>query len=156
MKRALSVFSVLLITLIVSASTLTTRYYLTELDFISNQLVPESETRFKAHIIASYNDNNDLIKKQSVDEKGEVIQTELYEYDSTNVLKIKDIYLFAKPLAQRVLFGPDTKAVEYIEYVYGLDTVKNWTDRFSILDYNYLSQLTNHAFYDVNAFQNVF
>ena len=135
MKRALSVFSVLLITLIVSASTLTTRYYLTELDFISNQPVPESETRFKAHIIASYNDNNDLIKKQSVDEKGEVIQTELYEYDSTNVLKIKNIYLSAKPLAQRVLFSPDTKAVEYIEYVYGLDTVKNWMDRFSILDY---------------------
>ena len=52
-----------------------------------------------------------------------------------------------------MLFGPDTKAVEYIEYVYGLDTVKNWTDRFSILDYNDLSQLTNHAFYDVNAFQ---
>ena len=153
MKRALSVFSVLLITLIVSASTLTTRYYLTELDFISNQPVPKSLARFKAHIIANYNDDNNLIKKQSVDQKGVIIQTELYEYDSTNTLKIKDIYLFVKPLAQRVLYGLETKAVEYIEYMYGLDTVKNWMDRFSILDYNDLSQLTNHAFYDVNAFQ---
>jgi len=84
MKRALSVFSVLLITLIVSASTLTTRYYLTELDFISNQPVPKSLARFKAHIIANYNDDNNLIKKQSVDQKGVIIQTELYEYDSTN------------------------------------------------------------------------
>ncbi|HIA91301.1 MAG TPA: hypothetical protein EYO13_03365, partial [Candidatus Marinimicrobia bacterium] len=153
MKRALSVFSVLLITLIVSASTLTTRYYLTELDFISNQPVPKSLARFKAHIIANYNDDNNLIKKQSVDQKGVIIQTELYEYDSTNALKIKDIYLSVKPLAQRVLYGLETKTVEYIEYVYGLDTVKNWMDRFSILDYNDLSQLTNHAFYDVNAFQ---
>ncbi|HIA24178.1 MAG TPA: hypothetical protein EYN76_07335, partial [Candidatus Marinimicrobia bacterium] len=79
MKRALSVFSVLLITLIVSASTLTTRYYLTELDFISNQPVPKSLARFKAHIIANYNDDNNLIKKQSVDQKGVIIQTELYE-----------------------------------------------------------------------------
>ncbi len=153
MKRALSVLSILLITLIVSASTLTTSYYLTELDFISNQPVPESATRFKAHIIANYNDNNNLIKKQSVDQKGVIIQTELYEYDSTNALKIKNIYLSVKPLAQRVLYGLETKTVEYIEYVYGLDTVKNWMDRFSILDYNDLSQLTNHAFYDVNAFQ---
>ena len=63
MKRALSVFSVLLIGLIASASTLTTRFYLTELDFTSNQPVPESETRFKPHISAEYDENNNIIKK---------------------------------------------------------------------------------------------
>jgi len=153
MKRALSVFSVLLIGLIASASTLTTRFYLTELDFTSNQPVPESETRFKQHISADYDENNNIIKKLNIDRKGEINQTEIFSYDSLGVLRSKDIYLSKNILVEQVLFGMEAKAVEYIEYVYGVDTVKDWSDNFSILDYNKLAQLTDHAFYDVNAFQ---
>ncbi|MBC8322880.1 MAG: hypothetical protein H8E70_04875 [Candidatus Marinimicrobia bacterium] len=153
MKRALSVFSVLLIGLIASASTLTTRFYLTDLDFISNQPVPESETRFKSHISADYDENNNIIKKMNIDRRGNINQTDIFLYDSLGVLKSKDIFLSKNILDQQVLFGMETKAVEYIEYVYGVDTVKDWTDRFSILDFNNLAQLTNHAFFDVNAFQ---
>ena len=153
MKRALSVFSVLLVGLIVSASTLTTRFYLTELDFTSNQPVPESETRFKPHISADYDENNNIIKKLNINRKGEINQTEIFSYDSIGVLRSKDVYQLNNILVEQVLFGMETKAVEYIEYVYGVDTVKDWSDRFSILDYNKLAQLTDHAFFDVNAFQ---
>ena len=153
MKRALSVFSVLLIGLIASASTLTTRFYLTELDFTSNQPVPESETRFKPHISAEYDENNNIIKKLNIDRKGEINQTEIFSYDSLGVLRSKDIYLSKNILVEQVLFGMEAKAIEYIEYVYGVDTVKDWSDCFSILDYNKLAQLTDHAFFDVNAFQ---
>ena len=153
MKRALSVFSVLLIVLIASASTVSTRYYLTDLDFISDQPVPESATRFKPHISADYDEYNHIIKKLNIDRKGEINQTEIYSYDSLGDLRSKDIYLSVNELDQQVLFGMESKAVDYIEYVYGVDTVKDWTDRFSILDYNDLIQLTNHAFFDVNAFQ---
>ncbi len=153
MKCALSVFSVLLVGLIVSASTLTTRFYLTELDFTSNQPVPESETRFKPHIRADYDENNNIIKKLNIDRKGEINQTEIFSYDSIGVLRSKDVYQLNNILVEQVLFGMETKAVEYIEYVYGVDTVKDWSDRFSILDYNKQAQLTDHAFFDVNAFQ---
>ncbi len=153
MKRALSVFSVLVIALIASASTVSTRYYLTDLDFISDQPVPESATRFKPHISADYDEYNHIIKKLNFDRKGEINQTEIYSYDSLGVLRSKDIYLSVNKLDQQVLFGMESKAVDYIEYVYGVDIVKDWTDRFSILDYNDLIQLTNHAFFDVNAFQ---
>jgi len=152
MKRALSVFSVLLIGLIASASTVTTRFFLSELDFMSNHPVPESSTRFKPHISADYDENNNIFKKFNVDSKGDIKQIEIFSYDSLGILKSKDIYLSENFLEQKMLFGLESKAVDYIEYVYGVDTVKDWTDRFSILDYNELNQLTNHAFFDVNAF----
>lgn len=153
MKRALFVFSVLLSAFIISASTLTTRYYLTELDFISNQPVPESKTRFTTHITAEFDEQNKLIKKLNIDRRGELTQTEIYLYDTLGVLTSKDMHIPEDNLVQQMLFGMESKAVDYIEYVYGVDTVKDWTDRFSILDYNDLEQLTNHAFFDVNAFQ---
>ncbi|MCH7763971.1 MAG: hypothetical protein IIB95_09545, partial [Candidatus Marinimicrobia bacterium] len=153
MKRALCVFYLLILGLIASASTTTIRYFLTELDFISNQSVPEAETRFKPHLKVDFDDDNNVIQKLHVNNRGDVTQTEIFIYDSTQTLKTKDIYISGEMLVQKVLFGLEEKAVDYIEYVYRVDTVKDWTDRFSILDYNDLSQLTNHAFYDVNAFQ---
>ena len=112
MKRALSVFSVLLIVLIASASTVSTRYYLTDLDFISDQPVPESATRFKPHISADYDEYNHIIKKLNIDRKGEINQTEIYSYDSLGDLRSKDIYLSVNELDQQVLFGMESKAVD--------------------------------------------
>ena len=152
MKRALCIFSLLIIGLFASVKTTTTRYFLTELDFISNQPVPESEVTFNPHLKVEYNDADNIINKLYINKQGDVTQTEIFTYDSTQILKTKDIYFPEEVLVQRVLFGLEEKAVDYIEYVYGVDTVKDWTDRFSILDYNHLSQLTNHAFHDVNAF----
>ncbi len=153
MKRALCVFTLLIIGLIASVSTITTRYFLTELDFITNQFIPESEIHFRPHLQAEYDEYDYVLKKLHVDQRGAITQTEIFTYDSTHNLKIKDIYIPGEVLLQQVLFGMEGKAVEYVEYVYGVDTVKDWSDRFSILDYNNISQLTNHAFYDVNAFQ---
>ena len=152
MKRALSVFSVLLFALIASASNTTIRYFLTELDFRSNQPVPESEVRYKDYISAEY-ENNNIIKKLYVNRRGETTRAELFLYDSTNTLKSTNVYLPNDQLVRQILFGLEEKAVEYIEYVYGVDTVKDWTDRFSILDFNEESLLKSHGFFDVNAFR---
>ncbi len=153
MKRALCVFSLVIVGVLAFAATPTVRFYLTELDFISSQPVPESETQFRSHIKATFDEENNIIKKTYIDPNGKINQSEIFTYDSTHTLIYKDIYLSGTQLIKQLLFGMEEKAVDYVEYVYGVDTVKDWTDRFSILDYNQLSQLVNHAFFDVNAFQ---
>ncbi|MFQ6678464.1 MAG: Ig-like domain-containing protein [Fidelibacterota bacterium] len=152
MKRALCVFSLLVLGLAASILPAKIQFFLTELDFISNQPVPESEIQFKPHLRVDYDDANNVIQKLHLNKQGKVTKTEIFTYDSTQILKTKDIYVPEEILVQKIMFGLEEKAVDYIEYVYGVDTVKDWADRFSIMDYNHLSQLTNHSFYDVNAF----
>jgi len=152
MKRALSAFSLMLIALLASNSTITTKFYLNEIDFISDQSIPKNKTRLKSHIVADYNEDDVLLRKTFVGKNGDSSKIEIYTYDSLNILISKNVYPRKGQLLQQVLFGMEVKAVDYIEYVYGIDTVKDWTDRFSILDYNELDQLILHAFFDVNAF----
>ena len=110
MKRALSVFSVLLFALIASASNTTIRYFLTELDFRSNQPVPESEVRYKDYISAEY-ENNNIIKKLYVNRRGETTRAELFLYDSTNTLKSTNVYLPNDQLVRQILFGLEEKEI---------------------------------------------
>ncbi|NOZ03969.1 MAG: hypothetical protein GXO92_05110 [FCB group bacterium] len=153
MKR----FSVLLLLLLLGFainSDLQKRYYLSEYDFLSDRSVSASEVRGRPHIIAEYNDRDQLISKTKRDSTGNIVTLERFSYnDSTQDLQVKWIYDGNNRLLQKTIFGPEEKSHEYIEYVYGVDTVQSWGDRFTTVLFREDGQPYLYEFYDVDSYQ---
>ncbi|MFQ6606780.1 MAG: Ig-like domain-containing protein, partial [Fidelibacterota bacterium] len=130
------------------------RYFLNESDFLSQHPVSASEVRNRQHIVAEYDPQGRLLRKTHVNREGIPLSWEEYSYyDSTQTFRYKDTYRQDGKLIRRVVFGPEEHSLKYIEYVYRVDTVKSWKDRFTAIEYREDDQVDRYRFYDVDAFE---
>ena len=130
------------------------KYFLSELDFLANRNVPKSEVIRKSHIRAEYDALNRLTRKSFIDRSGKSIGTEYYTYlDTATVARQKDLINAQGELFHKTIFGRESQSVSYIEWVFGVDSVKRWDDRFTTSNLNTDTKPVDYRFFDVDAFE---
>mgnify|MGYP001158560002 FL=1 len=130
------------------------KYFLSELDFLANRNVPKSEVVRKSHIRAEYDSQDRLLSKSFIDRTGTSIGIEQYSYIDTNtVARQKDLINADGELFHQTIFGREPQSVSYIEWVFGVDSVKKWDDRFTTSNLNKDIKPKDYRFFDVDAFE---
>ena len=130
------------------------KYFLSELDFLANNNVPKSEVVRKSHIRAEYDALNRLTRKSFIDRTGKSIGTEQYTYlDTATVARQKELINAEGELFHKTIFGREPQSVSYIEWVFGVDSVKRWNDRFTTSNINTNIKPKDYRFFDVDAFE---
>ena len=130
------------------------KYFLSELDFLANRNVPKSEIVRKSHIRAEYDAFNRLTRKSFIDRTGRSIGTEQYSYiDTATVARQKELINADGELFHTTIFGRESQSVSYIEWVFGVDSVKRWDDRFTTSNINSNIKPDDYRFFDVDAFE---
>ena len=130
------------------------KYFLSERDFLTGKSVPKSEVVRKPHIRAEYDDLDRLIVKSYIDRSGKSVNQEQYSYLDTNeTIRQKDFVDVTGNIYQQTIFGRESHSVSYIEWVFGVDSVKKWDDRFTTSKLNKINKPDNYRFFDVDAFE---
>ena len=130
------------------------KYFLSELDFLSNRNVPKSEVIRKSHIRAEYDALSRLTRKSFIDRSGKLIGSEQYTYIDTNkIARQKELINADGQLFHKTIFGREDQSVSYIEWVFGVDSVKKWDDRFTTSNINLDIKPEDFRFFDVDAFE---
>ncbi|MBT7974690.1 MAG: hypothetical protein HN687_11135, partial [Candidatus Marinimicrobia bacterium] len=130
------------------------KYFLSEHDFMSGHDVPKSEVIQKAHVQAEYDDKDRLILKSNFNARGDILSQEQYSYIDTNmIIRQKDLVDDSGHIFHQAIFGREPHSISYIEWVFGVDSVKKWDDRFTTSDLNEIDKPDNYRFYDVDAFE---
>ena len=143
-----------LILLFLTAGQRQVKYFLTEHDFLTGHNVPKSEVLKKEHIRAEYDELDRLLLKASVNARGEVTSHEQYSYiESNTIIRQKDIVDDSGHIFYQTIFGRESQSLSYIEWVFGVDSVKKWDDRFTTSDMNEIDKPDNYRFFDVDAFE---
>ena len=130
------------------------KYFFTDHDFLTGHNVPKSEIINKNHIRAEYDQLDRLILKSHINRSGEVLSLEQYTYiDSNTSIRQKDLVDESGHIIYQTVFGREPQSISYIEWVFGVDSVKKWDDRFTTSDLNEMDKPDNYRFYDVDAFE---
>ena len=130
------------------------KYFLSDRDFLSGKNIPKSEVVRKPHIRAEYDDSDRLIIKSYIDRSGLSIRQEQYSYVDTNtVIRQKDLVDMSGNIYQQTIFGRESHSLSYIEWVFGVDSVKKWDDRFTTSKLNDINKPDDYRFFDVDAFE---
>ena len=152
--KSLKLSFLVLVCLFVVAGQNQVKYFLSELDFLSNRNVPKSEVVRKKHIRAEYDSMDRLVRKTFIDRLGRSIGSESYSYLDTNtVARQKDLIDKDGKLFFKTIFGRESESVSYIEWVFGVDSVKKWDDRFTTSSLNDQNMPKDYRFFDVDAFE---
>ena len=77
-----------------------------------------------------------------------------YIKSKTNIRQ-KDIVDESGHIFYQTIFGREPESLSYIEWVFGIDSVKKWNDRFTTSDMNKIDKPDNYRFFDVDAFEMV-
>lgn len=153
MKTALRTFLTLVI-LLLTAGERHVKYYKNDHDFLTGHNVPQSEILRKNHIRAEYDDINRLLTKSTIDRLGNVTAQEQYSYIDTNtIIRQKDLVNEEGRIFYQTIFGREPQSLSYIEWVFGVDSVKKWDDRFTTSELNEINKPDNYRFFDVDAFE---
>ena len=116
--KSLKLSFLVLVCLFVVAGQNQVKYFLSELDFLSNRNVPKSEVVRKKHIRAEYDSMDRLVRKTFIDRLGRSIGSESYSYLDTNtVARQKDLIDKDGKLFFKTIFGRESESVSYIEWV---------------------------------------
>ena len=130
------------------------KYFFTDHDFLTGHNVPKSEIINKNHVRAEYDQLDRLILKSHINRSGDVLSQEQYTYiDSNTVIRQKDLVDESGHIFYQTVFGREPQSISYIEWVFGVDSVKKWDDRFTTSDLNEMDKPDNYRFYDVDAFE---
>ncbi|HIB34255.1 MAG TPA: hypothetical protein EYO27_04485 [Candidatus Marinimicrobia bacterium] len=130
------------------------KYFLNEHDFITGHNVPKSEVINKPHIQAEYDQLDRLVIKNDINEQGIVTAQEQYSYiDNSTTFRQKELVDDSGHVFYQTIFGREPQSFSYIEWVFGVDSVKKWDDRFTTSDMNKIDKPDNYRFYDVDAFE---
>ncbi|MEE8335267.1 MAG: Ig-like domain-containing protein, partial [Candidatus Neomarinimicrobiota bacterium] len=150
----LIIFPFLALTLWSAAEKDKVYYYLNENSFLSNQQIPVSETIGKAHIKIERDHLDRMVSKSMVNPRGVVEKIEKYFYQGLSQdIALKHYYNARNKLIKTTIFGEEPRSLSYIEWVFGVDTVKKWNDRFTTSTLNMMEKPENFRFFDVNAFE---
>ena len=129
------------------------KYFLSDRDFLTGKSVPKSEVVRKPHIRAEYDDLDRLIVKSYIDRSGKSINQEQYSYTDTNkTIRKKDFVDISGNIYQKSIFCRESHSLSYIVWVFGVDSVKKWDDRFTTSKLNKINKPDNYRFFDVDAF----
>ncbi|MBC8345563.1 MAG: hypothetical protein ISR82_04155 [Candidatus Marinimicrobia bacterium] len=130
------------------------KYFFTDHDFLTGHDVPKSEIINKNHVRAEYDLLDRLILKTNINRNGDVLFQEQYTYiDSNTIIRQKDLVDDSGHIFYQTIFGREPQSISYIEWVFGVDSVKKWNDRFTTSDLNEMDKPDNYRFYDVDAFE---
>ncbi len=153
MKTALRTFLTLVL-LFLTAGERQVKYFKNEYDFLTGHNIPKSEVLRTAHIRAEYDDLNRLITKSNIDRLGQITVQEQYSYiDTHTTIRQKDVVNREGRILFKTIFGREPQSLSYIEWVFGLDSVKKWDDRFTTSELNEMDKPDNYRFFDVDAFE---
>jgi len=143
-----------MILLFLTAGQLKVKYFLNDHDFITGHPVPKSEVVAKAHIRAEYDNLDRLLIKVNINLQGNVTAREQYSYvQSNSEIRQKDLVDDNGHIFHQTIFGREPQSLSYIEWVFGVDSVKKWDDRFTVSDLNEIDKPVNFRFFDVDAFE---
>ena len=121
--------------------------------FLSNNPSPEITVTGRSHYRVEYDSNGRLLTKSSIDERKKVLTVEEYNYDDlTGVLREKNIFNHNKKLLSRTIFHQEENSLKFLKYMYNLDSVKAFGDRFTHSKFQDEEKPTVHEFFDVNGF----
>ena len=152
--KLLKLILIVLTLLLLMADQRQIKYFFSERDFLIGSDVPRSEIVRKKHIRAEFDQKGRLIIKASVDRKGKAINQEQYTYLDTNlIVRQKDVVNNLGQITDKTIFGRESESVSYIMWVFGVDSVKRWGDRFTTSVVNPNSKPDNYRFFDVDAFE---
>ena len=153
MKTALRTFLTLVL-LLLTAGERQVKYFKNEYDFLTGHNIPKSEVLRTAHIRAEYDDLNRLITKSNIDRLGQITVQEQYSYiDTHTTIRQKDVVNREGRILFKTIFGREPQSLSYIEWVFGVDSVKKWDDRFTTSELNEMVKPDNYRFFDVDAFE---
>ena len=153
MKTALRTFLTLVL-LLLTAGERQVKYFKNEYDFLTGHNIPKSEVLRTAHIRAEYDDLNRLITKSNIDRLGQITVQEQYSYiDTHTTIRQKDVVNPEGRILFKTIFGREPQSLSYIEWVFGVDSVKKWDDRFTTSELNEIDKPDNYRFFDVDAFE---
>ena len=130
------------------------KYFINELAFITGNNIPKSEIVRKDHIRAEYDNLDRLLIKSVINSNGEVISQEQFSYIEQNIsIRQKDLVDKEGHVFYKTIFGRESESLSYIEWVFGVDSVKKWDDRFTTSELNQIDKPENFRFFDVDAFE---
>ena len=86
--------------------------------------------------------------------QGKVIAQEQYSYTGTDmIIRQKDLVDNKGHIFHQTIFGREPQSLSYIEWVFGVDSVKKWNDRFTTSNLNELDKPNEYRFFDVDAYE---
>ena len=152
--KSLKLTLLTLLLIFLSANERYIKYYIDELAFITGNNIPKSEIVRKSHIRAEYDDLDRLLIKSVINANGEVISQEQFSYIKQNKsIRQKDLVDELGRVYYKTIFGREPESLSYIEWVFGVDSVKKWDDRFTTSELNEIDKPKNFRFFDVDAFE---
>ena len=152
--KSLKLTLLTLLLIFLSANERYIKYYIDELAFITGNNIPKSEIVRKSHIRAEYDDLDRLLIKSAINANGEVISQEQFSYIKQNKsIRQKDLVDELGRVYYKTIFGREPESLSYIEWVFGVDSVKKWDDRFTTSELNEIDKPNNFKFFDVDAFE---
>ncbi|MCH7732702.1 MAG: hypothetical protein IIB44_09330 [Candidatus Marinimicrobia bacterium] len=146
---------IFLLTFLVSfGSTSDIKYFRTEDDFLRGIEITEKRLGWKAYLEVHYDTEDRVIKIQHFKRKRKLLTYVDFKYDSTTGdLALRSFFNAKGNLIKDILFGPEENlSLKYIRYVYGVDHVLDFGDRFTEVVYKD-NKPSVTKFYDVNTFQ---
>ena len=152
--KSLKLTLLILVLIFLSANERYIKYFINELAFITGNNIPKTEILRKSHIRAEYDNLDRLLIKSLISAKGEVLKQEEYSYiDQKKSIRRKDLVDKDGHVYYKTIFGRESESLSYIEWVFGIDSVNKWNDRFTTSELNKLDKPENYRFFDVDAFE---
>ena len=143
-----------MVLILLSANERYVKYFRNNHDFLTGSHVPKSEIIRKNHIRAEYDKLDRLSIKSEVNNKGEVLSQEQFSYVNNNkTIRQKDLVNRDGHIFYKTIFGREPESLSYIKWVFGVDSVKKWDDRFTTSELNEIDKPENYNFFDVDAFE---
>ena len=83
-----------------------------------------------------------------------MLTQEQFSYVGQNKsIRQKDLVDKVGKIFFKTIFGREDESLSYIEWVFGVDSVKKWNDRFTTSEINEIDKPANFRFFDVDAFE---
>ncbi len=143
-----SIVAVILISWLGAQSDLETRYYLSEIDFLSDRPVPPDRAQSQAHFVVEYDRQDRVISKTEIDNFGIISQVSEFSYFKTDLKPEHEKIYLNDRLSRKIQFGSDSLSVLFIEYSWEQNAEIVWDDRHAVYDYNAAGQIDTCRFYD--------
>ncbi|MFQ6614828.1 MAG: hypothetical protein ACE5D1_08295, partial [Fidelibacterota bacterium] len=132
-------------------SDLSVKYFLSENDILSNHSVPKIEVRNKAHWEGRFNDQGRLVILDYYSRENHRIRRKEYTYDKQGNLTVQEEKGPDGNLVSRMSMGLDEDALRFVKYLYGVNQVMAWGDRFTIRRYSKDRHPFETTFYEADG-----
>ncbi len=127
------------------------RYFLSETDVLSNHSVPRIEVKGKAHLEGRFDSNIHVIELKSLNSDMTTKWEKGFNYDEKGNLEQRREWDGQGNLVSEMTMGIDKDAKNFVHYLYGVDQVLSWGDRFTIRRFNRRNYPYQKTFYEADG-----